>query len=116
MTHTDCSVIVNNFLMTPLHAQKLGEVDAYLSMTPQELVRDTGIRYLFVRLDNIFFSGPEGVEPTPIDIIREHNAPLFFRLAFTKSIPSNYRLLAEVRVEDDRDFAFGRVFEIVRAE
>ena len=107
---------LNNFLMTPLHAKKLREVDAYLSMTPQELVRDTDIQYLFVRLDNIFFSDPEGVQATPIHIIREHNAPLFFGLAFAKKIPSNYRLLAEVRVDDDRNFAFGRVFEIVRAE
>ena len=114
--HTDCPVIVNNFLMTPLHAQKLSEVDAYLSMTPQELVRDTDIRYLFVRLDNVFFSGPEGVEPTPIDLIRDNNSSLFFRLAFAKSVPSNFRLLAEVRVDDERDFAFARVFEIVRVE
>jgi len=114
--HTDCSVIVNNFLMTPLHAQKLREVDAYLNMTPQELVRDTDIQYLFVRLDEVFFSGPEGVQPTSIDVVKQYNSPLFFQLAFAKNIPSHYRLLAEVRVEDDRDFAFGRVFEIVRAE
>jgi len=114
--HTDCSVIVNNFLMTPQHERKLGEVDAYLNMTPRELVRDTDIQYLFVRLDRIFFSGPDGVQATPIQIIREHNSRLFFQLAFAKNIPRNYRLLAEVRVDDDRDFAFGRVFEIVRAE
>jgi asparagine N-glycosylation enzyme membrane subunit Stt3 len=114
--HTDCSVIVNNFLMTPLHAQKLAEVDTYLRMTPQELVRDTDIRYLFVRLNNVFFSGPGGVEPTPIDVIKDNNSRLFFRLAFAKNVPSNFRLLAEVRVDDERDFAFGRVFEIVRDE
>ena len=114
--HTDCSVIVNNFLMTPLHAKKLREVDAYLSMTPQELVRDTDIQYLFVRLDEVFFSGPEGVQPTSIDVVKQHNSPLFFQLAFAQNLPKNFRLLEEVRVNDDRNFAFGRVFEIVRAE
>ena len=113
--HTDCSVIANNFLMTPLHARKLGEVDAYLQMTPQELLRETDIQYLFVRLDEVFFSGPEGVQPTPIDIIREYNAPLFVELAFAKELPRGYRLIGELRVDDGREFAFARVFELVHA-
>ena len=112
--HTGCSVIVNNFLMTPLHLQKLLEVDAYLHMTPQELVDSTDIRYLFVRLSDIFFSGPNGVQATPIDVIRTHNSPLFFELAFAEKLPDSYRLIDEVRVDDERDFAFARIFELER--
>ncbi len=114
--HTDCSVIVNNFLMTPLHLYKLQEVDAYLRMTPQELIDRTDIRYLFVRLNDIFYSDSDGVQPTPIDVIKVQNAPLFFELAFAKKIPSAYRLIDELRVEDERDFAFARIFEIERAK
>lgn len=112
--HTDCSVVVNNFLMTPLHLKKLQEVEVYLHMTPQELVDRTDIRYLFVRLNDVFFSGPSGVQPTPIDEIKARNAPLFIELAFAKKIPGAYRLIGELRVEDERDFAFARVFEITR--
>jgi hypothetical protein len=112
--HTDCSVIVNNFLMTPLHLQKLQEVDAYLQMTPQELISNSDIRYLFVRLNDVFFRGPDGVQVTPLDMVRAHNSPLFFELAITQDIPAGYRLIGELRVEDERDFAFARVFEITR--
>ena len=112
--HTDCSVIVNNFLMTPLHLEKLQEVDAYLHMSPQEIVDNTDIRYLFVRLNEVFFSGPDGVQATPIDLIKSHNSPLFFELAFTQEMPAGYRLIGELRVEDERDFAFARIFEITR--
>ena len=113
--HTDCSVVVNNFLMTPLHLQKLQEVEVYLHMTPHELVDRTDIRYLFVRLNDVFFSGPNGVQPTPIDEIKARNAPLFIELAFAEKIPGAYRLIGELRVEDERDFAFARVFEITRS-
>jgi hypothetical protein len=112
--HTDCSVIVNNFLMTPLHLEKLQEVDAYLHMTPQELISNSDIRYLFVRLNDIFFSTPDGVQATPIDVIKSLNSPLFFELAFTQELPAGYRLIGELRVEDERDFAFARIFEITR--
>jgi len=112
--HTDCSVIVNNFLMTPLHLQKLQEVDVYLHMTPQELLLNSDIRYLFVRLNDVFVRGPNGVQATPIDVVREHNSPLFFELANAKEAPAGYRLIGELRVEDERDFAFARIFEITR--
>ncbi len=112
--HTDCSVIVNNFLMTPLHMQKLEEVDALLQMRPQALLETTDIRYVFVRLNDVFFSGPNGVQPTPVNVIKAHNAPLFFELAFAKNMPDGYRLVSELRVDDERNFAFARVFEITR--
>ncbi len=69
-----------------------------------------------MRLNDVFFSTPNGVQPTPIDVIEANNAPLFFALAFAEEIPADYRLLAELRVEDDRDFAFARVFEIERSK
>ena len=114
--HTDCSVIVNNFLMTPLHQRKLQEVDAMLRLSPRALLETSDVRYLFVRLNNVFFSAPNGVQPTPIDVIKDQNAPLFFELAFATKIPAGYRLIAELRVKDDRDFAFARVFEIERSK
>ena len=112
--HTDCSVIVNNFLMTPLHMQKLEEVDALLQMRPQALLETTDIRYVFVRLNDVFFSGPNGVQPTPVNVIKAHNAPLFFELAFARNMPDGYRLVSELRVDDERNFAFARIFELTR--
>jgi hypothetical protein len=112
--HTDCSVIVNNFLITPLHMRKLQQVEALLHMRPKEILKTTDIRYVFVRLNDVFFSGPNGVEPSPVDVIKQHNSPLFLELAFAKSVPEGYRLIGELRVDDERDFAYARMFEIVR--
>jgi hypothetical protein len=112
--HTDCSVIVNNFLITPLHMQKMRQVDSMLQMQPPALLDLTDVRYVFVRLNDVFFSGPKGVEPSPVDVIKQHNSPLFLELAFAKSAPEGYRLMGELRVDDERDFAFARVFEITR--
>ena len=83
-----------------------------LQMSPRSLREVSDVRYLFVRLNDVFFSGPNGVEATPIDVIAANNAPLFVELAFATEIPAGYRLMAELRVEDDRNFAFARVFEI----
>ena len=114
--HTDCSVIVNNFLMTPLHMKKRREVDALLQLSPNALLETTDISYLFVRLNDVFVSGPDGVQPTPITVLKTQNSPLFIELAFAKELPHGYRLISELRVDDDRDFAFARVFELERAK
>ena len=56
----------------------------------------------------------DGVQATPIDVIKSLNSPLFFKLAFTQELPASYRLIGELRVEDERDFAFARIFEVTR--
>ncbi len=113
--HTRCGVIVNNFIMTPLHLRKIQEAHAYLRMTPEELSKTAPhIRYVFVRLNNIVMTGPTGIEPTPtVEVVRS-NPPLFNALVFSDEWPEEYRLIDELRVDDARDFAYARVFEIVR--
>ena len=114
--HTDCSVISNNFLMTPQHEQKVVELDALLQMDPEQLlVEAPHVDYIFARLFQIFSADLDGrVEPAPISHIVSVNAPLFVALMFADELPKEYVLLDEVRLEDERDFAFGRVYKIVR--
>ena len=113
--HTDCSVIVNNFLMTPFHRQKVLEADRYFQMSAQQFLREAPhVRYVFVRMFGIFRNGPNGIEPTPLKVIKANNAPLFNELTFSRTLPDEFLLLDEVRVDDGRDFAFARVFEITR--
>jgi asparagine N-glycosylation enzyme membrane subunit Stt3 len=112
--HTECSVLVNNFLMTPLHTKKLVEKDQLLQMSPAELKRDTNIRYVFVRINNVFVAVDDGLMQTPLDVLRHNTSPLFASLAFSDELPAGFRLIDEVRVPDERDFAYARVFEIVR--
>ena len=113
--HTDCSVITNNFLLTPFHEKKIQEADRLLQMTPDQLLRAAPhLKYLFVRMYEIFEPGPNGLQPTPIPAVAARNAPLFVALTFAPDLPASFRLIDEVRVQDDRDFAYARVFQIVR--
>jgi hypothetical protein len=112
--HTDCSVMTNNFLLTPLHERKILEANRLLRMSPEQLLRDAPhINYVFVRMYEIFESGPNGVQPTALSTVMSRNPPLFVALTFDDDIPANFRLIDEVRVEDARDFAYARVFQIV---
>lgn len=113
--HTPCSVVTNNFIMTSFHEQKLLEADAYLQMTPKQFSEAAPhIRYLFVRLNDIVMDGPDGIQPTPTAEVQRRNAPLFNALVFSNNLPGEFRLVDELRVDDARDFAYARVFKIVR--
>ena len=113
--HTDCSVMSNNFLMTPLHEKKILEVDRMLQLDPEQfLLEVSGVDYIFVRMYGIFENDRDGFRPTPIAGVVNANAPLFVGLTFADELPKEYQLIGELRVDDDRDFAFVRVFRIVR--
>ena len=113
--HTQCGVLTNNFIMTPFHTQKIEEAGVYLRMTPEQLSEAAPhIRYVFVRLDNVVMTGPAGIQPTPTAEVVRSNPPLFNALVFSDDWPKEFRLVDELRVDDARDFAYARVFEIVR--
>lgn len=113
--HTDCSVFTNNFLLTPFHEKKILEADTLLQMTPEQLLRAApNVKYVFVRMYEIFEPGPNGMQPTPIPAVAARNAPLFAALTFAREFPDSFRLIDEIRVKDDRDFAYASVFQIVR--
>jgi hypothetical protein len=113
--HTDCSVITNNFLLTPFHEKKVLEADALLQLTPEQLLKAAPyVRYVFVRMYETYEPGPNGMRPTPIPEVAARNAPLFAALTFSRELPDGYRLIDEVRVQDDRDFALASVFQIDR--
>jgi asparagine N-glycosylation enzyme membrane subunit Stt3 len=89
--HTDCSVIINNFLITPFHQQKILEVDRYFQMSPQQFLQEAPhVRYIFVRMSGIFRSGPSGIEAAPLQVIKANNAPLFNELTFSQTLPDEF--------------------------
>lgn len=112
--HTDCSVLTNNFLMTPLHEKKILEANAYLEMSPAQFLRVAPhIRYVFVRMYGVYNNGASGWEPATIAEVIAANSPLFVALTFSAEIPDGFRLISEARVDDDRNFAYARVFEVM---
>ena len=44
------------------------------------------------------------------------NSPLFVALTFADELPSEYQLIDEVPVGGGRDFAYARVYKIVRTD
>ena len=113
--HTDCSVVTNNFLITPFHRRKVAEADRYLAMTPEQLVEAAPhVRYVFVRMLEIYEVRPDHVRPRPPAEVMRFNAPLFNALTFGDALPAEFRLIDELRIDDGRDFAYVRIFEIVR--
>jgi len=115
--HTDCSVMTNNFLMTPLHERKIREADRLLQMSPRQFLESgAAIDYLFVRMYGIFQAGPDGPQPAPEAAIRAQNAPLFAALTFDSDIPAEFELVDELRVADDWPFAYASVYRIRRGD
>lgn len=113
--HTDCSVIANNFIMTPQHEEKIVEVDRKLQLDPEQFLEQvTGVDYVFVRMFGSFEEGPNGIQASPIERVISRNSPLFIGLTFGEDIPPEYQLIDEIPVGGGRDFAFARVYKIVR--
>lgn len=113
--HTDCSVIVNNFLLTPLHGKKVREADALLDLTPESLLdARPEVAYVFVRLYGVFRETPSGPEPVPPAELAAINSRLFIHLVGREELPDEFEMLGEVRSGDDRDIAVARLFRIDR--
>jgi hypothetical protein len=64
----------------------------------------------------IFRNTADGFRPRSVADVASRNAPLFSALTFTDEIPQGFRLIDELRVRDDRDFAYARLFEVLHDE
>ncbi len=111
--HTGCSVISNNFLLTKQHGEKLLFAETLLRSDPSELLDYAPyLEYVFVHIYDIYTTTDDGPVPTPLDELKRLNPPLFFALAIEKNVPSNFELVAELRVEDERDIPYAQVYRI----
>ena len=115
--HTDCSVLINNFLMTPFHQQKIEEANTFMRMSPVEFLEAAPhVRYVFARMYNIYDFDENGPTPAPADQVRKKNPALFSELIFSEDLPPEYQLLIELNAPDILDYSFVRIFEIVRQD
>jgi hypothetical protein len=112
--HSDCSVLANNFLLTPQHRQKVGELLDLLKLSPDQFIaRNTGAEYIFVRLEHLYLPGTDGeLIDTTEAYIRQNNHRLFGDLVFESTIPPQFELIAELPIGDGRDFSYARLFRI----
>ncbi len=113
--HTECSVIANNFLLTPLHEQKVREVDQLMALSPEELLASRpDIRYVFARLEHLDLRQADGsMAPASLQYLVEHNPRLVTELLFSDaSPPHGYEMIAELRLDDERAVPYARAFKL----
>jgi hypothetical protein len=82
--HTECSVIANNFLLTPQHSEKVREIDRLASLNLDDfLLERPDIRYLLVHYPTLVaFSDGGGIRLLSQDELKlaNHERPLLIRL------------------------------------
>ena len=114
--HTDCSVIANPFLLTPLHEQKLLETRRLMSLPAAQLLSSAPyLRYVYVRRDSLFYRGPGNTTVTmPRGNPDDPDPPLVQELLTTpmQSFPPRFRLVKELYFPGNADAPYARLFAI----
>jgi hypothetical protein len=115
---SDCSVIANNFLVTPQHEQKYLEVSRLLSMpAAQMLGAAPDVKYVFVQRYNLSRLLPNGaVQFTPRGNPEDPDLPLVHELltAPADQLPPHFRLLKELAFPGNADAPYARLFALDR--
>ncbi len=109
--YTDCSVIANNFLLTPQHFQKVDEVRRYLSMSAKELeVAAPFVKYVLVRPAEV--GAKDG--QLRYRFFFDGNSRLANDLLFDapERVPPSYELLYEVRFEEAGNLPYAKLYRI----
>jgi hypothetical protein len=95
--YTDCSVIANNFLLTPQHEQKVRQID-YLTSVPANAFPGAApfVRYILVRPINVV----RGQHATRYMSFSPRGAPLISDLLLKPldQLPSNYVLIEQANL------------------
>jgi hypothetical protein len=95
--YTDCSVIANNFLLTPQHEEKVRQID-YLTSLPANAFPGAApfVRYILVRPVNLV----RGKEGTRYMSFSQREAPLISDLLLKplEQLPSNYVLVEQANL------------------
>jgi hypothetical protein len=117
--HTDCSVIANNFLLTPLQEAKLREVRDLMQLTPDELARRVSRpRYVLVRRQTLFAVDEAGrmvFEPRGHAALRDPRLVNQLLAADPAALPPGFRLLNEQAFERPAHIPYARLFELEAA-
>jgi hypothetical protein len=95
--YTDCSVIANNFLLTPQHEQKVRQID-YLTSVPANAFPGVApfVRYILLRPLNVVV----GAENSRYMSFSRREAPLISDLLLKPldRLPSNYELIEQASI------------------
>lgn len=111
--YTDCSMLADNFLLTPQHFAKVDEVTHLLGLSARELMAQAPqIKYVLLRPTDMAYKPKSGgfifafLGPKP-----RLAADLF---GPPDALPPEYVLLHEVRLGDDANTPYAKLYEIRR--
>lgn len=115
--HADCSVIANNFLLTPLHSAKVDEVNGLFYLSPAELrATRPDVRYVLAFLSDAYEMQDGQVRFKSLDDIEQRNPALIVGLFFTPDTVEGYQVIGEVLLEvrTGQKIPLARLYEISR--
>lgn len=114
--YTDCPVLVDNFLLTPLHFRKMDEAERLFNLSARDLIgASPQIKYVLVRPLDI----------RPADDTKHGYRYWFFLpgepalirellLGPVQAVPSQYELLDEIRLPGPEHLLYARLYKIRR--
>lgn len=112
---TDCSVIANNFLLTPQHFAKADEVDRLFSLSATALLTAAPYpKYVLVRPSSI--SRATGGYRYIFSGLGSHRLEPELLSAPAASLPAQYRLLGTVPLPMVAGIAYAKLYKIERVE
>jgi hypothetical protein len=118
--HTECSVIANNFLLTPQHAAKIRELHKLMDMTPEEFLHSGyRVRYILFTLTDItetprIDTRSKLVVGSPRDLIGARPRLVAALLAApADSIGPHFKLLVDYNYGGKDGIPLARLYEVV---
>lgn len=109
--HTECSVIANNFILTPSDERQIGEIQRLFQLPPEEIVRQRpDIKYVLVRARD-FLSVVDNA------LVLSTDSVVAQQLLTNNTPPARFELIKTVAVQlgpEDRNAAiFARLYKVL---
>jgi hypothetical protein len=113
-----CSVIANNFLMTPQHEEKIDEMLKYMDLSPEQLLEDKpkGMRYVFARLSSYLqINADDSISLSSTETLQKNNGRLMYELNTRDDLPARYKFIGEIQIplDPDRNLTSTVLYEIL---
>lgn len=112
--YTDCSVIADNFLLTPQHGQKIEEVERLMGLRADELVRDPmPLTYVLVRPLSIL-AGRPGELKYFYHGGQSNGLAVDLLLRPLSAVPAEYSLMSAINLPHLHNAPYARLYRIER--
>ena len=114
--YTRCSVIADNFLLTPLHFSKMAEIERYLSMSAVELEHAAPeVKYVLVRAAGLHRT-QDGQLRYAFYFEKGSRLPKDLLFDTPDRLPPEFQLISEVRFAEVDNVPYAKLYKLVRGQ